>query len=61
MVMHDTEWPYWDQVSLNNTNQPYSAFDMWKYILLIKILWNFFVTKFKAQAKDFSVSRYYLH
>ena len=22
MVMHDTECPYWDQVSLNNTNQP---------------------------------------
>ena len=22
MVIHDTECPYWDQVSLNNTNQP---------------------------------------
>ena len=22
MPIHDTEWPYWDQVSLNNTNQP---------------------------------------
>ena len=21
MVIHDTECPYWDQVSLNNTNQ----------------------------------------
>ena len=21
MVIHDTEYPYWDQVSLNNTNQ----------------------------------------
>ena len=23
MVIHDTECPYWDQVSLNNTNQTY--------------------------------------
>ena len=22
MVIHDTECPYWDQVSLNNTSQP---------------------------------------
>ena len=33
MVIHDTECPYWDQVSLNNTNQPtnksarYNIFD----------------------------------
>ena len=21
MVIHETEWPYWDKVSLSNTNQ----------------------------------------
>ena len=25
MVIHDVECPYWDQVSLNNTNQPISS------------------------------------
>ena len=24
MVIHDTKYPYWDQVSLNNTNQTYN-------------------------------------
>ena len=23
MVKHDTKWPYWNKVSLNNTNQPH--------------------------------------
>ena len=37
MVIHDIECPYWDQMSLNNTNQPNQLFllvfiDMKKYL-----------------------------
>ena len=42
MVIHDTECPYWDQVSLNSTNQTFFFYIMIICVVFIteKIAWK---------------------
>ena len=56
MVMHDTECPYWDQVSLNNTNQTsgVACFHVYPCIQVSDVTFSTFRFKRKIQKRSTS-------